>query len=95
MRNEEQVLRLNLESLKDPELKPSQISALLGDIEILLGNTHLEVLKKVGYDLHKAKKSVEFRVKVAEKILALIEKPKAPPIYEIKPSETVLRTEFP
>jgi hypothetical protein len=72
MRNEEQVLRLNLEFFKDPELKPSQVNALIGSIEILLGNLHLEVLEKVGYDLHKAKQSLEFRVKAAQKIIELI-----------------------
>jgi hypothetical protein len=94
MTTEEKVLRLNLKSLKDPKLKPSQVSALIGRIEILLGNNHREVLEKVGYDLHKAKQSLEFRVKASEKILALIEKPKAPPIYQVTPSETVLKTEF-
>ena len=72
MKTEEKVLRLNLESLQDPKLKPSQVHALVGSIEILLGNNHLEVLKKVGYDLHKAKQSLEFRVKAAEKISQLI-----------------------
>lgn len=82
---EEQVLRLNLESLQDPKLKSSQVHALVGSIEILLGNNYLEVLEKVGYDLHKTKQSFAFRVAAAKKILALIdEKPKAPPINQIK-----------
>ena len=72
MNTEEKVLRLNLESLKDPKLKTSQVTALIGSIESLLGNLHLEVLEKVGYDLHKAKQSIEFRVKAAQKIIELI-----------------------
>lgn len=72
MTTEEKVLRLNLESLKDPKLKPSQVTALIGSIEILLGSNHLDVLEKVGYDLHKAQKSFDFRVKAAEKISQLI-----------------------
>jgi hypothetical protein len=72
MNIEEKVLRLNLESLKDPKLKTSQVTALIRSIEILLGNLHLEVLKKVGYDLHKATQSIEFRVKAAQKIIELI-----------------------
>ena len=67
------VLLLNLESFKNPELKPYQVTALIGSIEILLNTHHPKVLEKVGYDLHKAKKSVEFRVLAAEKILKLIE----------------------
>jgi len=72
MTTEEKVLRLNLESLKDPNLKKSQVSALVESIEILLGSNHLDVLEKVGYDLHKAKQSLEFRVKAAQKIQQLI-----------------------
>lgn len=76
MTTEEQdylVLRLNLESFKNPELKPYQVTALIGFIEILLKNNHPKVLEKVGYDLHKAKKSFDCRVIAAEKILKLIE----------------------
>jgi hypothetical protein len=72
MKTEEKVLRLNLESFKDPTLNKAQVHALVESIEILLGNLDLEVLKKVGHDLHKAKQSLEFRVKAAETISKLI-----------------------
>ena len=93
----DKLLKLHLRSLKNTALKAPQILAVIGHIEVLIMAKYPHLFGKASYHLFKAKKNKSQQVLAAEMIEKLVgittEKPL--PIYQIKPSETACKIEFP